>query len=487
MELYHVGIWLITVACSWWIYHVGAVRHKKHRGPPRVPYYLPFGLDNMWELTQYSRRHISYKLVEKNILRTKSTTYEVQLPGMKTYITVDPANVKAILATQFQDFGKGPLFYESWKEFLGNGIFCVDGARWSECRALLRPQFLKQRISDLQTFDTHTRKMISLIPQDGETIDITGLFYRFTLDASTDYLFGESVKSLDNPKTAFATAFSDIQANQMMRYRLGPLWWAYYNPSWSPSLDILNKFVQPFVERALSLDPRQEKSGNLTEELSQFTRNPKDLRDQLVNILLAGRDTTAATLSFLFYELAYRPDIYARLRREVLQTLHTDGELTYSNLKGMKYLQNCLNETLRLYPIVPLNGRTALVDTTLPHGGGKDGQEPIFVPKNTLCLYSSLVMQRREDLFGPTVNDFDPSRWERWSPVPWTYIPFNGGPRICLGQNFALTEIAYVVARVCEVFERMEERSGKERGSRGYCEDIILSPLEGVKVGFIRV
>ena len=283
----------------------------------------------------------------------------------------------------------------------------------------------------------------------------------------------------------------------MTRWRLGPLWWTYYNPSWRPSLDILNNFVQPFVERALSLDAREKASGNFVEDLAEFTRDPKNLRDQLVNILLAGRDTTAATLSFLFYELAYHPEVYARLRSEVLRTLQADGQLTYANLKGLKYLQQCINETLRLYPIVPLNGRTALVDTTLPHGGGKDGQEvrplqhtlirkSIFVPKGTLCLYSPLILQRREDLFGPTVNEFDPDRWESWTPAPWTYIPFNGGPRICLGQNFALTEVAFTVARVCERFERVEERSGKARGSQGYCEDIILSPLEGVKVGFIR-
>jgi cytochrome P450 len=103
-----------------------------------------------------------------------------------------------------------------------------------------------------------------------------------------------------------------------------------------------------------------------------------------------------------------------------------------------------------------------------------------------MCIYSPHVMQRREDLFGPTVNDFNPSRWETWTPVPWTYIPFNGGPRICLGQNFALTEMAYVVARICQVFEKVEERSGRARGEHGCRDDIILSPLEGVKIGLIR-
>jgi cytochrome P450 len=92
-------------------------------------------------------------------------------------------------------------------------------------------------------------------------------------------------------------------------------------------------------------------------------------------------------------------------------------------------------------------------------------------------------MQRREDIFGPTVGNFDPSRWDKWIPTPWTYIPFNGGPRICLGQNFALTEMAYATTRLCQVVESIEERSGEKRESGGYRINIILTPLKGVKVG----
>jgi cytochrome P450 len=94
-------------------------------------------------------------------------------------------------------------------------------------------------------------------------------------------------------------------------------------------------------------------------------------------------------------------------------------------------------------------------------------------------------MQRREDIFGPSVLQFDPDRWLTWIPVPWTYIPFNGGPRICLGQNFALTEMGYATVRMVQVFEKIEERSGLGRGGTGFKTDIILSPLRGVQVGLI--
>lgn len=83
---------------------------------------------------------------------------------------------------------------------------------------------------------------------------------------------------------------------------------------------------------------------NFTESLSQFTTDKKVLRDQLVNTLLAGRDTTAATLSWLFYELAFHPEAYSTLREEVLNTVGAEGRPTYEDLKNMKFLQYCLNE-----------------------------------------------------------------------------------------------------------------------------------------------
>lgn len=184
------------------------------------------------------------------------------------------------------------------------------------------------------------------------------------------------------------------------------------------------------------------------------------MRDQLVAVLLAGRDTTASTLSWTFYELARHPDIVSKLREEIIGTVGLERAPTYADLKGMKYLQNVLQETLRLYPVVPFNVRLALKDTTLPRGGGPDGLSPVGVLKDTPIGYSTLVMQRRADLTPPhklasgqvaEVLDFCPDRWETWQPKPWTYIPFNGGPRVCLISAFGpqlylhLTPLLYLM------------------------------------------
>jgi cytochrome P450 len=119
----------------------------------------------------------------------------------------------------------------------------------------------------------------------------------------------------------------------------------YYPSKLVSAIKILDDFIEPFVQRAVSHASGNEKQsqGTFTEALAEFTNDKKLLRDQLVNTLLAGRDTTAATLSWLFYELAYHPEVYDELRMEIINTVG-NAKPTYDDLKSMKYLRYCLNE-----------------------------------------------------------------------------------------------------------------------------------------------
>lgn len=114
---------------------------------------------------------------------------------------------------------------------------------------------------------------------------------------------------------------------------------------------------------------------------------------------------------------------------------------------------------LRLHPVVPRNERQAVRDTVLPCGGGKDGLSPVFVPKGTLVCYNVYAMHRRADIYGPDAEEFRPERWRDGTLRPkWGFLPFNGGPRICIGQRYALTEVGYVLVRMVQSFEKLESR-----------------------------
>jgi cytochrome P450 len=114
-------------------------------------------------------------------------------------------------------------------------------------------------------------------------------------------------------------------------------------------------------------------------------------------------------------------------------------------------------EALRLFPSVPGNARYANKATTIPVGGGPDGKSPVFIPKGGVVAYSTYSMHRRKDLYGEDAEEYNPDRWETLR-VGWEYLPFNGGPRICVGQQFALTEAGYTIVRLLQNFEKIESR-----------------------------
>lgn len=356
---------------------------------------------------------------------------------------------------------------------------------WHNSRQLIRPQFLKERIADLHCFERHIQEMFKYLPTDGSPVDISNFFYRYTLDNATDFLLGQSVGSLHNPKARFAYAFQYIQQFQNNVARSGPFWRLFPRKKYNQELKVLNDFINPFVEKTLQIRPEDLKAKNDTEynflhALSEFTSDRTILRDQLVAVLLAARDTTAATLSWLFHEISQRPDVVRRIRAEILEICGPTDVPTYAQLKELKYLMHVINETLRLYPAVPYNVRTALKDTTLPRGGGATGLEPVAVLAGTDIAYSTLAMQRREDLFGPDVNEFKPERWETWTPKSWQFIPFNGGPRICIGQQFAYTEIQYTVTRLFQRIETVEARmEGKKQKMKA---EVVITPALPVMV-----
>jgi cytochrome P450 len=237
------------------------------------------------------------------------------------------------------------------------------------------------------------------------------------------------------------------------------------------NLRIMDEFMQPYIQAVLARsanEPNEKLSTHETflDALAGFTRDPRVLRDQLVAVLLAGRDTTAATLSFCLFELSRNPEVVARLRDEIRDRLGVGANAqkpSYTDLKEMKYLNAVLNETMRVYPVVPFNVRNSLRDTTLPRGGGPDGRSPVGVRANTRIVYSTMLMQRDPDLYdGPeSKNYFDPGKWipgrwvSGWQPKPWHFIPFNGGPRICIGQQFATIEMGYTVIRILQAYERI--------------------------------
>ncbi|KAI1279982.1 cytochrome P450 [Xylaria sp. FL0933] len=506
---------LVVVFTLWRIYLTIDESIRLRRLGARAPKIVsrwPFGLDIVLKQVEATMKYKNLETFVEMMKPSPNYNTEGRLLGRRIIFTADPENIKAILATQFSDYGKGEPFHREWKEFLGDSIFVTDGQSWHSSRQLLRPQFSRERISDLHTFESHLETLFKAIANggalngpyqdvdieagNGKPLEISELFFRYTLDVSTSFLLGKDVQSLTNPREPFAEAFNEVQRIQSIKARAGKLQFLIPHSSFRRGLKVVNELCDIYIDQALRLSAEELASKTKSDhdytflhELAQFTRDRTVLRDQLVAVLLAGRDTTAATLSFTIYELGRHPEVVRKLRDEIIKTVGFDRTPTYEDLKSMKYLQYVVNETLRLYPVVPFNVRLALKDTTLPRGGGPDGTQPIAVLKDTPIAYSTLVMQRRRDLYPETSEKFPdpaeycPDRWFSWQPRPWQYIPFNGGPRICIGQQFALTEMTYVLTRMFQRFERVESFMQEVDGGKPTLKsEIVIQPGDGVRV-----
>ncbi|KAB8294239.1 hypothetical protein EYC80_009671 [Monilinia laxa] len=477
--------------------HVSARRFQRAHGCKAVHKFPQSERIIGWEMYKFQVKSSKEKRRLKagyDRFKDNGHTYVLSMMGYDFFNTIEPENIKTLLAVNFKDYNLGARSI-AFTPLLGQGIFTTDGAQWEHSRALIRPNFNKSLVADLNIFERHIQVLFSQIPRDGATFDLQSLFFKLTLDTATEFLFGQSVHSLTSiegsEQQRFGAAFDLGQIKLEGRFSLGKLSNLMRDSEFDEACKTVHSFVDKIVHEALDrIDAKEEKAVGgdgpgrylFLTEMVKATRDPKQIRDELLNILLAGRDTTASLLSNTFHILARRPDIWEKLKDEV-DELHGEKP-DYERMKSMKYLKYLLNESLRFYPVVPTNVRFASHDTVLPVGGGPDRTAPIFIPKGSAVAWSTYTMHRRTDIFGLDAEEFRPERWapEEGLRPGWGYLPFSGGPRICVGQQFALAEASYTIIRLLQEFGGLEDRDGTD-----WVEQFALTicSAQGVQVGMI--
>jgi cytochrome P450 len=433
-----------------------------------------FGIDFFRNSMKHIKQHTYLDFTQSTFAQMNVNTWTGQILTAPIIATQEPENVKALLATNFDHYGVEKI-RETMTVFIGKGIFVVDGAAWQHSRSVLRPIFTRSQLTNFSILSTHATRLLDRIPLDGTTIDLQPLFFDLTLDVATHVLLGQSIDS----------QLANHQLEFVERYNRALHWFEtgeeveVFGISWSTSASRLFKkdckFVQDYVSGLIdraskdfdASKPETDRYILLESLLSQ--KLPHDqIRAEILSSLLAGRDTTASMLSDLWFELSRHPRIFAKLQSEIRLQPNMGRGLDFETIKSLQYLKATLNEVLRIHPVVPENGRLALCNTTLPLGGGTDGKSPVFIPKGTVVSWSTYCMHRRKDIWGEDADSFRPERWldhvddqgvEIKGVRPgWAYLPFNGGPRICIGQQFALLQASYVTIRLLQSISSLESR-----------------------------
>ncbi|KKA17624.1 Cytochrome P450 alkane hydroxylase, partial [Rasamsonia emersonii CBS 393.64] len=336
------------------------------RPPPQLPSPF-FGIPAFFDLVRAAKRKQVVQHIEKIVARC-GTTFERTILGYSQIATIDPENIKAMLATQFNDFALGTR-HEIFYPLLGDGIFTLDGAGWSHSRALLRPQFTRDQVADIGMLSSHVDHFLAALPKDRTAFDIQELLFRLTLDSATEFLFGESTHSLSpnfvagsgplancGGEEGFAHAFNLAQEYLVDRGRAQALYWLINPPKFRQAVKLVHEVVDYYVDQAIKKSQQLEKkdsSGSdnkryvFLEAVARDTQDRKVLRDQMLNILLAGRDTTASLLSSSFFYLARHPRVWTRLREEIIRAFpptESADTITIERLREVKYLRYFLNE-----------------------------------------------------------------------------------------------------------------------------------------------
>lgn len=492
------------------------VQHKyqaKRLGAQPIPHFGDgyWGFKAVWQMLAKKKHGVLIDFALERFSVVGRDTFTFDILGQRLITTRDPENIKALLATQFNDFALGDR-HKQFRILLGDGIFTLDGTGWKHSRAMLRPQFAREQVSHVKALEPHIRlleRQIDLHP-NLEEFDIQELFFRLTIDSATEFLFGESVGSLRDEaictpeelsddfegKRDFPMAFNTSQSILSTRALLQGLYFLGDSLEFRRCNKIVHAFADHYVNKALNSSPEEldkaSKNGYIfLYELVKQTRDPTVLRDQLLNILLAGRDTTAGLLSFIFFELARNQQVWNDLKKEIYEHFGAGDEarieeITFESLKRCEYLKAVINEGLRMYPSVPQNFRIAQKNTTIPKGGGPDGQGPVYVKKGLSVVYSVYSTHRHEAYYGKDADTFRPERWFEPSTrkLGWAFVPFNGGPRICLGQQFALTEASYVIVRLLQIFPRIVSYDDEYPARK--MSHLTMSHQKGVHIGLSK-
>ncbi|KAF2205339.1 cytochrome P450 [Delitschia confertaspora ATCC 74209] len=445
-----------------------------------------FGLDTAYRNLRAMKENRRMKDIYAQI-QAYGHTFQSFPFGRRTIFTADARNVQFVYATEHEKFGVGPIRERAQSPLTGRGIITSDGAVWGHARDLIKPTFTRSQIADRESFDVHVERFLELLPQDGSTVDLQHLFDRLILDASSEFIFGESFGSLlpDCPidSKTFLECFDYAQKVVGMRVQLGKMDFLIRDPKFRYSYQTVHNIAEKYVDRAMlrrlsgALGEKEAKKHVLVHELADVTHCRKVLREHLLNIFFAGRDTPAVALTNVFFCLARHPTVWRKLREEVMGLQPED--LTFEKLKALRYVQHVINEALRLYPPVANNSRSCLEHSILPTGGGADGTSPILVfPGDTISI-NFFALHRNPAIY-ENPEEFRPERWERIRPK-WDYLPFGGGARHCPAQQLALFWVGSTLVRMVLRFKEIENRDPVIE----YVENLKLNmeSLNGAKVG----
>ena len=409
-------------------------------GPPGLPL-----VGNLFQM----RRAADIRLFI-NLFQEFGDVVHLQIGPRHLYLINHPDDVQYVLQSNNRNYVKGST-YAKLKPVLGEGLFTSEGDFWRRQRRLAQPAFHRQKIAGFAgAMVAETDKMLEAWEErkPDEAFDVSVEMMRLTLSIVAKTLFSTALseQDLDEVHESLSFILKETQKRIRRPYSLAEKLPTATNRAYDEHRQILDHIIYRIISQ------RRQSGEDLPDLLGMFmaaqdeetgqSMDDKQLRDEVMTIFLAGHETTAVGLSWAWMLLSEHPTVRQQLETEVDTVLgrRPPGAADYELLP---YTLAVIEEAMRLYPPVPAIARQALADDEL-------GGYPI--PAGGDVIISPYTLHRRPDCWD-NPEGFDPARFtsdRRSGRHRFAYIPFSGGPRFCIGNNFALLEAVLVLAQVTQ-------------------------------------
>jgi len=375
----------------------------------------------------------------------------------------EPAMAEHVLVKNWRNYSKNTWGYEQMRLVLGDGLVTSQGDFWMRQRRIAQPAFHRKRIAGFVETMAETAEKLgddwAVRAGRGDVVDVASEMMSVTLDVVTRTLLGVELHSdMKSIGDAVSTGLKFLARRMRVRLPIPVSWPTPANIRFKRGMAELDGIVYDIIAERRRTG---EDAGDLL-SMFMFTRDEEtgetmsdaQLRDEVMTMFLAGHETTAMNLTWMLYLLAQHPEIEEALRAELRSVLgESPRRVTMEDLKRFDLLPRVVKESLRLYPPVPIVARMA---------EGPDEVGGYALPQGSYTLVSPYVTHRHPR-YWPNPERFDPDRFlpelERARPK-FAYIPFSGGRRKCIGDQFAVVEAQVILATLLPRF-RLSLRPGQ--------------------------
>lgn len=419
------------------------------------PERLPPGPGGTWGI----RNLLFFARDQLGLLRHAADTYgdvaRIPMLGRPFYLFSHPDDVEAVLVKHARVMIRDE-YVVVLERALGKGLLTSEGDLWKRQRKLMAQAFVPKRIQSYGAAMARVTEAGIRSWRDGQIVNLHQEMSRLTMEVVAEVLFGTGVthddvelvrESMETINEFFANSPEAIAKL----------------PEWAPTprtirtrkaVARIDTLLYRIIAARRAGEPKDDLLGTLlaAQDDDGARMSDKQLRDEAVTLFLAGHETTALTLAHTMYLLSKHPDVERKLHAEIASVLG-DRTPTSDDARALPYTERVIKESMRLYPPAWTTGREAAEDVEI--GGW-------HVPKGAQILTSQWVVHRDPRWF-PNPEGFDPDRWtpERAKEIPrYAYFPFGGGPRICIGNHFAMLEATLMLAILVQRF-RLELLPGQ--------------------------